>query len=58
MKRIDDLISLVEDTLLVARAQESLINPSSVKNKNGGEGFVVFHLKAIKEGLEELSKEV
>lgn len=50
-KKIDDLITLLDDIILVAREEDKLINPLSLKNKIGGERFVVFHLKTLKEGL-------
>lgn len=50
-KKIEDLVALLDDVILVAEEESKLVNPLSLKNKIGGESFVVFHLKTLKAGL-------
>ena len=59
MNTIKDTILLLDDIILVAKAQEKFLPPSSAIGAvpAGGDAFVVFHLKQLRENLVELQKE-
>lgn len=58
MKKIQDSISLLDDIILVAREEALKVDPLSITNKNGGDGFVVFHLEVLRKLLTEVESEI
>lgn len=58
MKKLKDTILLLDDVILAAEGEDRLIESGSLKNKNGGDRFVLFHLRIIRESLLEIQKDL
>jgi hypothetical protein len=50
MKDLDDIIALLNDIILVSRVQDAKLDPM-----RPGEGFVTFHIKLVRDRLQEMN---
>ena len=53
---MQNILILLDDIILAAEAEDPFIERESLANKNGGDRYVVHHLKTLREAILELPK--